>query len=191
MRKAAEESLILPLDAAQEQMLLAKPASAPRTYRAAVRSLRFLHTIAAGTVWSLRPPPPCRLAAREEPCPMVLPVSFILGNGGSGIAGKCQPSLGNTSRGCVSPRIQTSWRLLVFHQVSERRIGPVRMYLRVYVRVPFLLQVRGKQRVWVLVCVGVGSSAGAVWQLECQRRALQHQPWLPFCLLSHWEGGKM
>lgn len=64
---------------------------------------------------------------------MVLPVSFILGNVGSVVAGKCQPSLGNISRGCVSPHVQTCWRLLVFHQVSEWRIRPIHMYIRMYV----------------------------------------------------------
>lgn len=40
---------------------------------------------------------------------MVLPVSFILGNAESVVAGKCQPSLGNIYRGCVSARAQTCW----------------------------------------------------------------------------------
>ena len=122
---------------------------------------------------------------------MVLPGSFILGNVGSVVAGKCQPSLGNTSSGCVSPCVQTCWRLLVFHQASEWRIRPICIYICMYVCVRFLLQVTGEWRVWVLICVCVGSSADAVCQLESQHRALRHQPRLPFCLLSHLEGGKM
>lgn len=60
------------------------------------------------------------------------------------------------------------------------------MYICMYALPP-----AGDRRVWVLIHVCVGSSADAVCQLESQHRALRHQPQLPFCLLSHLEGGKM
>lgn len=127
------ESLILPLDAAREQMPQAKPTWAPHPCRA--------------TAWSLRPPLPALPGSSPVQAELVLPVSFIPGSLGSLVAGKCQPSLGNVSRGCVSPCAQTCWRLLIFRRVAEQGIGP-----RVCVCMHFL-QVTGERRVWVLIRV--------------------------------------
>lgn len=135
---------------------------------------------------ALEPPPSCQQAGT------VLPQSLIPGSFGSLVAGKCQPSLGSVSCGCASPRVQTCWRLLLLHHVSEQESGPIRMDVCVCMCVYVHALPAGDGRaegvgfnpsVWaalLMLFVSWNPSAG----LCSIRRGC-------FFLLSHSEGGKM
>lgn len=119
---------------------------------------------------------------------VVLPVSFILGTGGSVVAGKMSALIRKyISWVCFSSRTNPLEDCWYFTERLSAESGPY-VCIYMYICVLFLLQVTGERRVWVLIRVCVGSSADAVCQLESQHRALRHQPRLPFCLLSHLEG---